>query len=91
MQFFGVTRLEHPKGVKDEVKQARWAQSRPGSGVGGVRGSLVEGRGSRVWGPGSMVRQNLKKWERGACYNTMINTRAPDKVKNGAPSNCPKI
>ena len=37
VKFFRVTRLERPKGVKDEVKQARRAQSRPGSGVGGSR------------------------------------------------------
>ena len=35
-------RLERPKGVKDEIKQARRAQSRPGSG----------GLGSGVQGPG---------------------------------------
>ena len=50
--FFGVTRLERLKGVKDKVKQTRWAQSRsgsggPGSGVGG------RGLGSGIGGPGS--------------------------------------
>ena len=39
-----VTWLERPKGVKDEVKQTRWAQSRSGSpGVGGFGGSGVPG------------------------------------------------
>ena len=36
VKLFGVTRLEHPKGMKDKVKQTQWAQSRSGSGVGGL-------------------------------------------------------
>ena len=32
VKFFGVTRLERLKGVKDKVKQTRWAQSRSGPG-----------------------------------------------------------
>ena len=41
VKFFGVTQLERPKGVKDKVKQTRWAQSR--SGVGWACGSEVRG------------------------------------------------
>ena len=37
-KFFGVTWLERPKSVKDEVKETRLAQSWSGSVVGGVRG-----------------------------------------------------
>ena len=42
--FVGVTRLERLKGVKDKVKQTRWAQRQSGSGVR-VRG-LGSGSGS---------------------------------------------
>ena len=48
--FFGVTRLERPKGVKDKVKEARRAQSRFGSGGRGP-GLGVRHRGSGVGGP----------------------------------------
>ena len=40
LKLFGVTRLERQKGVKDKVKQTRWAQSRSGSGVGVRAGGL---------------------------------------------------
>ena len=40
-----------PKGVKDEVKQTRWAQSRSGSGVGGPGRSGGLGGRPRSRGP----------------------------------------
>ena len=47
LKLFGVTRLERPKGVKDKVKQTRWAQSR--SGVGGP--GLGSRRAAQKLGP----------------------------------------
>ena len=42
LKFFEVTRLERPKEVKDKVKQARKAQSRPGVGGPGVLAGGLE-------------------------------------------------
>ena len=38
VKFFRVTRLERPKGVKDEVKQAEGPKAGPGPGLGGPGG-----------------------------------------------------
>ena len=53
-----VTRLERPKGVKDEVKQSRRAKCR--AGVGGLQGSKERSRGSGVWGWESGVGSGRK-------------------------------
>ena len=53
-----LTRLERQKGVKDAVKQARRAKSRPGSGGLGS-GSVVGGRWSGVGGLGSSGSRGL--------------------------------
>ena len=67
-KFFGVTWLERPKSVKDEVKETRLAQSWSGSVVGGVRGRGSGDPGGLAvgaqWAPRLLVYHILDFWSK---------------------------